>query len=162
MLTQERLKELLTYNLETGVFTRNLTRCGALAGAVAGSVTRKGYRYIKIDSKGYMMHRLVWLYLYGQFPKEQLDHIDGDKLNNKASNLRDAITSQNCVNQRGRKNNTSGFKGVILEKSSGKWVAQCNANGEHYYLGMYDTPQEASNVRETFAKENHAEFYKPL
>ena len=82
-LSAERLKELLHYDPDTGVFTRRVSRGPARAGSVAGADTRDGYRKIHLDYKFYLMHRLAWLYTHGEFPTEFIDHIDGDRANNR-------------------------------------------------------------------------------
>ena len=108
MITQARLKELLTYDPETGYFTRNVNVKGANAGERAGTITAKGYIAIGIDRKHYLAHRLAFLYMTGEWPKELVDHKDTIKINNKWENLREATNSQNKRNVGARKTNKSG------------------------------------------------------
>lgn len=162
MLTQDGIRNLFEYEPNLGVLIRRKTTGGMVAGCKVGSITKKGYCSAKVLSKSYMVHRLIWLYVYGKFPENQIDHINGIRHDNRVENLREAITHQNCSNQPVRKNNTSGARGVVVDKKTGKFTAQCNAGGIHYYLGQYATREEASRVREEFAKKMHGEFYKPL
>jgi hypothetical protein len=123
-LTVERLKELLHYDPETGVFTRKLLRGAKRAGAIAGSANWKGYICIHINGRNYRAHRLAWLYVTGNWPYAQIDHVDRDKANNKFANLREATNKQNHENlDRRRKDNTSGHRGVYWYKPYRRWMA---------------------------------------
>ena len=161
-LTQKDLKELLIYNTETGIFTWRVSRYRAQIGDVAGHLNKSGYYTIRTGKKHYRVHRLVWLYVYGFEPQVAIDHINGDKSDNRLCNLREANKSQNGMNTDKRVTNTSGFKGVSFHKASGKWVAQAKLNYKHYYLGLYTTPEEASEVYQKFCSKYHGEFYNPL
>ena len=139
MLTQERLKELLTYNPITGVFTWK-PRKGEksfntrLAGREAGSVQnrgngRKGVRIkIRVNNKFHFAHRLVWLYVYGKFPDNEIDHINGNPLDNRLCNLRDVDRALNCRNLTIRTHNKSGLHGVWFSKKSGRYVVRIGDN----------------------------------
>jgi hypothetical protein len=144
MLTQERLKQLLNYDPETGVFTwKEDRRGGAKAGCVAGSYTR-GYREVRIDSRRYLSHRLAWLYIHGSFPVDELDHINRIKSDNRIANLREATHGQQGYNQGRRSNNRSGFKGGCWHKQRRKWLAQIMINGKRKHLGYFSTALEAA------------------
>jgi hypothetical protein len=96
-LTAERLREILGYDPETGLFTR-LVRTGRIrAGEVAGTAHSRGYRSIVIDGRVYLSHRLAWLYVHGEWPPEQIDHINRNRADNRLVNLRAAKQSQNNV-----------------------------------------------------------------
>ena len=136
ILTQDRLKELLNYDPETGVFTR---KCGK----VAGTQRPDGYRKITIDRVQHYSHRLAWLYMTGELTND-VDHKDRDPSNNQFSNLRVVTKSQNQHNRVKQCNNTSGYKGVIYFKRTGRWRANIWVNDENHYLGYFDTAEEAS------------------
>lgn len=145
MVTQERLKELMDYNPETGEFVRKVRRgrMGAV-GSLAGTVNRKGYVIIEIDGQPYTAHRLAWLFMTGEMPMDQVDHRDRNKQNNAWSNLREATNAQNHQNRVDPlKSNKSGFLGVCLHKTAQKWVAQIKKDGRRIYLGLHETPEAA-------------------
>jgi hypothetical protein len=138
MLTQERLKEVLTYNPQTGFFTRNKT------GKPTGYAHKKlGYYQIGIDSKLYYAHRLAWLYMYGEMPNKDIDHINNNGFDNSINNLRTATRKENTRNSKFQKNNKSGYKGVFLDKRSGKWVAAIKVDGKPIHLGLFINPEIA-------------------
>lgn len=158
-LTVQRLKELLRYDPETGVFYRlKGTGKGAHVGAVAGSKTKFGYIVISADRHPYMAHRLAWLYTTGDWPAGLLDHKDGDRSNNAFSNLREATKSQNAANAKRHSDNSSGIKGVSLHKASGRWRATIGFNGRQFGLGYFVTKEEAQAAYSKKAKELFNEF----
>ena len=148
LITLGRLKEVISYNPKTGVLCWKIDRtAGIPAGTIAGSIMKgRGHRVIRIDWKIYLAHRLAWFYVHGAWPKDQIDHINCDPDDNRLVNLRESSQAENTRNQRKSKRNTSGFKGVTLHKPTGKWMAQIVAHGKHYYLGLFDTPEEAHAV----------------
>lgn len=138
-LTQKRLKEVLIYNQETGEFWRNY-KCPKLA----GSKHSQGYLSIMIDGKNYLSHRLAWLYVNGEWPVGYIDHINGNKCDNKISNLRDTSAKINTENRRNpQSNNKTGWLGVYFDESRSKFVAQICINGKSAFIGRYDDPIEA-------------------
>tara|TARA_R110000868_G_C10511556_1_gene732162 strand:- start:75 stop:587 length:513 start_codon:yes stop_codon:yes gene_type:complete len=153
MLTQSRLKEVLSYDPETGLFTRVSTKTRYKAGSVSGSPQNKGYVQIMIDSYNYLAHRLAWLYVYGEFPKGQIDHINRIKTDNRIANLRDVDNSINQLNIGVRKHNSSGVTGVMKDTRSNKWVVQLIFDNKRHYLGRYETVAEAKIAREEKEKE---------
>lgn len=142
-LTQQRLQELLEYSAETGEFTNRFRSGGRPSGSVAGSARKDGYVKIRIDSRAYYAHRLAWLYVTGSFPVGDIDHLDGDRSNNRFANLRDVSRAENNRNHGMRPDNTSGFPGVSFRKSEQRWQAQIQADGKRQHLGLYATPEEA-------------------
>jgi len=145
ILTQERLKELLHYNPETGVFTRACNKAYTKKGDVAGYSDRKGYVIIGLDRKQFKAHRLAWLYVYGYLPNSEIDHINRVKNDNRIVNLRIACGYENTQNVASpRVNNTTGFLGVHWHKEKQKFVASIAAYGKRMHLGQYDTAEEAS------------------
>jgi hypothetical protein len=131
-------------------------------GSIAGTVrkSRRQYRKIKLFGKVYYAHRLVWFYHYGVFPTYMLDHKDGDSLNNRLDNLREATVFNNSHNVKISKKNKTGYKGVFLCKKTGKYRAQININGKTKWLGYFVTAISASEAYETVAKEVHGEYYR--
>lgn len=172
-ILQKRLKELLHYDPETGVFTW-LRREGdskavkvfnsQYAGQVAGSIQidSTGHKQITIyfDKKAHKAHRLAWLYVYGRLPKGVIDHINGDSLDNRIVNLREADDYQSAWNKSKLSTNKSGYKGVSLKKKSGRWVAQISYRGKKMFLGYHDTPEEAYKAYCEAAIKLHGEFAK--
>jgi len=109
MLTKERLKEVLEYSTNTGLFTWKVTLSKrAVSGSIAGYKSEKGYIYIRLDGILYPSHRLVWMYVYGYFPPDQIDHINHDKGDNRVLNLRAVTNGENHRNMGMRTDNTSG------------------------------------------------------
>jgi hypothetical protein len=151
MLTQARLKELLHYCQETGVWTVLVTIGSAIQGKVAGSMNQNGYRMIGVEGKRYTAHRLAWFYVHGEWPKLHIDHRDGDRSNCKFSNLRLATHSQNIVNSPVRKDNlSSGSKGISRTKT-GKWHVRIS-------LGTFDSLEDAKATFAAAARKLHGEF----
>jgi len=116
-----------------------------IKGEVAGRLTSKGYIYMKVDRRGYMAHRLVFLHVTGRWPRGQIDHINGDRADNRFDNLREATQSENSQNQRTakRSNLSSGLLGVTWAPKLKKWVAQIMIEGDQNRLGSFDTPELA-------------------
>ena len=143
MIDINHLKEWLSYDPATGVFTWRKYRRNIKLGDVAGCINQKGYLYIGFQGKLYRANRLAWFYVHGVMPKGQVDHIDGDKLNNRISNLRDVDGFVNQQNRKGgNKNASSKYLGVSFHKQSKKWLAQIWFR-KHKYIGLYDTEEEA-------------------
>ncbi len=156
-LTQDQLKSLLSYNDETGEFTR-VKAVGHngnwKAGRKVGYLDKSnGYIKISLLGKKYYAHRLAWLYVHGYLPKEQIDHIDHDKMNNAIVNLREASDQVNRMNQPPSKANTTGFCGVGYIESSGKYRARIMKNGKQLHVGCYDSAESANTAVEVARKE---------
>lgn len=143
VLTVARLKSLLHYDPETGVFTRRVARTNAPAGSIAGSKRDDGYLTIYIGH-AYTSHRLAWFYFYDRWPASQIDHINGNRSDNRISNLREVTRSQNSQNIGGayRNNVSSGLLGAYRHEK-GKWHARIQLNGKANSLGLFDTPEAA-------------------
>ena len=144
-LTQSRLKELLHYDPETGIFTRRVA-CSfrAPVGAVAGWVTGHGYRSVSIDYKPHLMHRLAFLYMTGEWPPEDVDHINGNRTDNRWANLRHASRSENNQNIAGPKshNRSTGLLGAWPSRNGG-FFSRIRVNGKITKLGHFPTPEAA-------------------
>lgn len=128
MLTQKRLKELLHYDPYTGVFTwvaKSSIQSRIKIGDVAGGVDKSnGYVKVRVDGKKYKAHRLAFLYMTGNWPSDQVDHIDHVRSNNAWANLREATFEVNGRNASLRSNNSSGHNGIYYHKSRKRWVVQ--------------------------------------
>lgn len=141
----ERLKVVLHYDHETGVFRRLLGVRGHAAGEVAGSINNLGYVQIKLDGSLFGAHRLAWLYVHGVWPAALIDHIDRDRANNRIANLREVTPSQNAQNSGAHRDSSSAFKGVSLHKK-GRWRAEITHDGTTKFLGVYPSEQEAAQA----------------
>lgn len=153
MLTQQRLKELLAYDPETGVFTRiSNSRRTDLCGKSAGCLNPNGYTDISVDGRKYKGHRLAWLYVYGKWPPQMLDHKNLNKSDNRIENLREASRAQNEQNKRPRSNSSSGVTGVYWNKCAKKWQAYIKVDRAYRYLGIYEDFDIAVAIRRNAEK----------
>ena len=147
MVTQKRLKELFKY--VDGQLIRNEK--------IAGSVNKRSYRCVGVDHKIYKAHRLVFMYHHGYLP-EQVDHIDGNKLNNSIENLRAANNSVNMMNRGFMKNNTSGSKNVFWCKDYQKWRVAVRINKKLRSFGRFEDLELAELVAVEARNKYHKEF----
>lgn len=143
----DRIKELLEYDADTGIFNWKVSRGTAASGSVAGTVNMNGYICIGIDKRIHYGHKLAWAVHFGEFPKSQIDHINGIKTDNRMGNLRLATNAENHQNRKRHSNNKSGHPGVFFNKRLGKWTAQVTINYNIVYLGVFKTIDEAINAR---------------
>lgn len=159
-LTQARLKELLHYDPETGIFTWLPGTGGKgrpLAPKQAGGFDSWGYRRIWVDGMFYRASHLAWLYVRGEWPERQLDHRDVDQKNDRFGNLRLATQTQNKANSGVYRNNKLGVKGV-RRHANGRFEARLRVNGQLIYLGCYKTIEEAKTVYDREAGARFGEF----
>ena len=156
-LTPHRVRELFEYNPETGEFIRRVARGGERRGARVKTLTDKGYLRIGIDGADYRAHRVAWLYVHGEWPADQLDHINGNRNDNRIANLRLATPSQNSANRRRLSRTLSGYKGVVPHQ--GKWVAQIKKGKTSFHLGCFSTAAEAHDAYCKAARELVREFF---
>ena len=155
-LTQDLLHELFEYR--DGVLYWKVANSNRIkTGDAAGCLFNNGYLCTRINNKKYLNHRLIFLMHYGYLP-ELLDHIDGNKLNNRIENLRSATNSENSRNSKIRKNNTSGIKGVTWDISSKKWKAQIRDEKKYKCIGRYKTIEEAAEAIKKTREELHGEY----
>lgn len=158
-LTQERLCQIYEYRPQTGEFIRLLaTNNRVKVGGVCGFVDVDGYRRIRVDGKLYLAHRLAWFYMHGRWPLDEVDHRDGIRDNNRWSNLRSAGRFQNAWNMRSGKPNSTGYRGVSLNRKSGRYEAAIHAARQRHHLGTFDTPQEAHQAYCEASTRLHGEF----
>ena len=160
-LTQAILKEELHYDPETGVFVWRKNRKGLIGpGSIAGGVSGEGYRRIMVRGTRYAEHRLAWLYVYGDWPSGEIDHINRKKDDNRIANLRDVTRSQNQQNASLQRNNTSGFRGVSWNKRDKRWFAYIRVNGALKHLGSHRDIWDACRAYELAAASLHT--HNPL
>jgi hypothetical protein len=161
-ITQSRLKELVHYDPETGVFTRLAASKKAnrrfLVGSRAGSLRPDGYRELALDGVKYRESRLAWLYMTGSHPDCLIDHENHITDDNRWSNLRSATYSQNMHNKLMHKNNTSGVKGVAWYEPTKKWCAHITHKGKMRYLGYFEDLEAAKQFMQVFRAMFHGEF----
>ncbi len=154
-ITQKLLKEKFNYNPDTGIFTR-IKKVGGLYGQIGSIAGYRNYRgYIVINLKGVPRgaHRLAWLYTYGYLPKEEIDHINGIRDDNRLCNLREVNSAENRKNMCIRSDNNSGTTGVYFKKDKKKWCARIHVNGKNKHIGYFDTKEEAILARKQAEKE---------
>lgn len=159
MLTQERLKQALHYDPETGewIWLKALSY-NVPAGQSAGTISVHGYRIITILGVKHRASRLAWLYMTGNWPQSEMDHINRCKLDDRWENLRVVSRSENALNRDMQSNNTSGARGVHWDASRGKWVAQIKTEGVAFFVGRYDSFDEAVAARDSAVQDTHGDF----
>ena len=149
VITQEVLHKVFKYDPETGVLYNRIDRSStAKKGEVAGSLVKTtGYWQLHFFGKVIAMHRIVWLYHHGKWPNYEIDHIDGNPLNNRIENLRDVVKRQNKLNSGKGVNNSSGCVGVSWNKKHEKWEAYIYSNYKKIKLGYFTDKQDAVKAR---------------
>ena len=159
----ERVRALLDYDRDTGIFRWKDTKAQRIKnGEIAGCAVRCArrnvvYWKINVDGMPRSAHVLAWLYCYGEYVAE-IDHRDGDGLNNKIENLRPCTATQNRANTGRLITNKSGFKGVSWHNGARKWRATINKDRQQYHLGFFENPEEAYAAYVKSAKEMFGEF----
>ena len=153
LLTPERLREVLSYDKVAGDFTRLAT--GERLGRVG---LCRGYVHIRVDGRSYKAHRLAWFHVYGRWPDGDIDHINGDRGDNRIANLREATRSQNNANKAASPKNRSGFKGVNYAPHVKLWRARIGVDGRSIHLGHFKTREEANAAYAVAAREHFGEF----
>lgn len=156
-LTADRLRNLLSYDRESGLFTWRVTRGRtAKAGSIAGSLS-DGYVKIMIDGRTYNASRLAVLHKTGVWPASEVDHKDTDRSNNRWLNLRDVGHVTNAENrQRAHSTSKTGFLGVSKHHRSERYRPRIRVNGKLLRLGWFDTPEEASEAYKQAKRQLHA------
>lgn len=158
LLTQDDLKKILRYDSETGDFYWVSIGCGVSFGKKAGTIEKNGYKKIMIKRKFYMSHRLAFLWMIGEWPTYQVDHIDMNKGNNKWDNLRNASHGQQQCNRSIQRNNSSGYKGVSFNKKHKKWCSFIRVEGKNMNLGNFDDIELAALVYSEASYKYHREY----
>jgi hypothetical protein len=151
------LHQMFLYGPDTGLLSWSIRPGPAAApGDRVGNLSRDGYLRVKLQGQEMRVHRVIWKMVYGRDPEFIIDHIDGNRTNNRLENLRQATYSQNIANSRIPYDNTSGLKGAHFLR--GKWVSSITVRGDKKYLGIFKTPQEAHAAYCTAAREHFGEF----
>jgi len=159
MLTQNKLKELLHYNPETGIFTWVSRPSNRIyVGKEAGNKIKNGYIIIGVCGSLYLAHRLAWLYMTGEWPESQIDHKDHVRNNNIFFNLRKATNLENSKNKSPSKNNTSGITGVYWAKHITKWMSSIGIDRKQKHIGVFNDKWDAICARKS--AENKYGFHK--
>ena len=159
-LSAARLRSLLSYDSNTGIFHWRENRGSRHIGDVAGCLNPAGYVFIGVDGVLYLAHRLAWLYVHDEFPKNWIDHRDQQKTNNRIDNLRQATCPENMANTGIRSTNKSGFKGVSWDVKNQKWRATITIAAKQQSLGRHRRLEEAVIAYQMAAKRVHPEFYE--
>lgn len=161
------LKECLEYDHKLGTFSwkhrKDMSKQwnGRFSGKAAFNTTNKvGYKVGTINSKKLLAHRVAWAIHYGEWPEYLIDHIDGNPINNRINNLRNASKSTNGMNRGAQRNNESGVKGVYYDTSRGKWVAQLSSNGKRVLMRRFDSMDDAIKAHQAASSVYHGEFSK--
>lgn len=171
-ITPEMLRELLTYDPETGklywkerplnMFPSDRTGKSwntKYAGREACvAICRAGYKYGTIFDRSHYAHRVAWAIYYGAMPKGEVDHINAVRVDNRIVNLRDVTSSENKWNSSIQRNNTIGIKGIYWDKDRGKWRAQLSKHGKRVFSGRFNSLEEAEEAYTEAAKKHHGEF----
>ncbi len=148
MLTREKALSIYDYCPISGVVTSKINRRQAKIGTVLGSPHGTGYLTVWYVNKNYFIHRVIWLMVYGEWP-EQVDHIDGDRSNNRIQNLRKVTPYENSKNRNLSKANKSGFNGV-RQLPNGSWKAYTVYNYRQIHLGCFNKYEDAVNARKEY------------
>lgn len=147
IITQSLVKERFHYNPETGILTRRIAAPRGPVGSAVGTPTSHGHLICRVKYRICYVHRLIWLYMTGEWPQQDIDHANGIPSDNRWNNLRVATREQNAQNRAPGRNNTSGHVGVHWFKQYGCWRAHIRANGKEHFLGHFDDKNAAIKVR---------------
>lgn len=152
-ISQEELKLIFEYDPLTGILRWKDGRSNMVQGSLAGCVHGSGYKVVTINSKTHKLHRIVWIMLFGQIPDGfYIDHINGNKIDNRLENLRLATSSQNQQNRPAPKNSSSGYRGVTWHKVVNKWMARICHKGKRTTIGFFDNAEDAYEAYKQEAK----------
>jgi hypothetical protein len=153
-MNNELLLSLLNYDKHSGVFTWSENQHRGVRGKNAGTIDKEGYLILSVKKKKYKAHRVAWFFSYGVFPYKEIDHIDGNKLNNAIQNLREVTRSENQSNiYKPQSINKLGLRGVCKHRN--KFMADIKVNGKKVYLGLFDTAELAHQAYLNAKKELH-------
>lgn len=150
------LKKIVNYHPESGVFTWRVSRGRRKAGDIAGSAEPGRYVSIGIARRAYLAHRLAWLYIHGELPEHEIDHINRDGHDNRIDNLRPSTRAENAYNRGADSRNASGYKGVIYWR--GRWQTNIRVDGKSMYVGRFSTALEAAEAYNQAARKYFGEF----
>lgn len=158
LISPERVREILHYDPETGIFTWLSDRgTNRLAGRRAGyKRSTDGYWVICIEGRSYLAHRLAWAYVTGEWPENEIDHKNGLTDENAFANLREATHTQNMKNRKRK----SSFTGASRGHRSSRWEARISVDGKTKHLGTFDTQEDAAKAYRAAANQHYGEFAK--
>ena len=143
-ITSELLRSVVRYEPETGAFYWLVDRGPKHVGDRAGTITQQGYRQLTINTIAARANRMAHLYMTGSHPVGQMDHINGDRQDDRWENLRDVTPSMNMQNRKAAQaTNKSGLLGVFFLRRKNKWTARLRRRGVDHYIGHFDTPEQA-------------------
>lgn len=158
-MSVEELKQRLSYDAATGTVRWTITYSShAIKGKEAGCVNAAGYKVIRINKKLHLAHRIAWAIEHGAWPENEIDHINGDRLDNRLVNLRQATHAENSCNTKMQSNNTSGFKGVHRHKNG--WRAVIKSGGRTRCLGVHVSKEAAAKAYAKAASLYHGNFVR--
>ena len=159
-LTRDNLLQDIHYDPDTGVMTWVSAKAyyAQVRGKNAGTVGVNGYIHIKYKRKTLLGHQLAWFIHYRIWPDHYIDHINGDRSDNRIQNLREATAAQNMWNSRAKATNTSGYKGVHWFRKTGKWRAAITVNRKFHSLGLYSDKEDAKAAYDAAAAKFFGEF----
>jgi len=154
------IRRRLSYSPLTGQFIwiAEATSGPRMVGKIAGTINNQGYVHISINRQKHVGGRLAWLYMTGEWPEEEIDHVNRCRADNRWCNLRKATDSQNATNSKLRSTNTSGFRGVSWFEPLGKWKVSVTRNRVRRHLGYFDCVAAAYCAYLVGAAEAHGEF----
>ena len=142
--SQSELRSMLEYDPITGIVTWKEGRSNVFKGKIAGCLHSSGYKVMTFNSKTHKLHRIIWVYLFGHIPEGfYLDHINGNKIDNRLENFRLVTANQNQQNRPAPKNSSSGYRGVSWHKKVNKWMSRICHNRKRITIGFFDSAEEA-------------------
>lgn len=147
LVSQQQLKERMSYDPQTGDFKWILPPRGTSVGDIAGKINSNRYLQVWLLNKRYLLHRLAFLYMDGEHPQSEVDHIDGVRHNNSWPNLRRVSSAENSRNKKIFSNNRSGASGVSFDKRTGQWIATIRTGGKVVHLGSFGLKFFAKQAR---------------
>jgi len=154
--SQEELHALFEYK-DGKLFWKVKRGGGVKPGDEAEYINNRGYKVVRINKAPYLQHRLIWV-MHGNEPVDFLDHIDGDKLNNRIENLRPATVSENKWNTKVPITNTSGIKGVCWNKNQMRWNGHVRFKGKQHHVGSFENKEECAKAVKEFREKLHGDF----
>lgn len=157
MLTADLAREIWWYDPETGKFFWRMERPRAKVGTPVGSIGPDGYVRIVLYRKSYLASRLAWLMITGDWPEQSIDHINGDRSDNRFCNLRECSCYENTLNQTAKSSSTTGLKGVF-PAGNGRFMASISVNKKRIFLGHFLTAESAKVAYDSAAQQFHGEF----
>lgn len=144
-----------------GELRRRTTRGGEVAGKKAGTLKKDGYTSIYVCGKFFQAHRVVWLLTYGNWPQCAVDHINGNRSDNRVENLRLCSLSQNQWNKKAATSSSTGLKGVVHARCKTRFIAQIYIGGKPKYLGTFHTAKDAAHAYDKSCLQNFGDFARP-